>query len=100
MSNRGHRDSIGAGGRGKKKGSPPANPPPIVASNDTREPFDKLVGRLRSAAEAARTWGEFQAARAAIRSALSIREVEQTDLWAVCEKKRLTFEGEGEWPNH
>ena len=58
------------------------------------ETFDALVNRLRAAVERAATWDEFQGARVAIRNALTVRQVEGTDLWAVCERKRLTFEGE------
>lgn len=91
MSKRGHRGSVGGGGRGKKRGTPPVAPPALLPNDDAREPLTKVAGRLKAAVEAAKTLDEFEDARAAVRHTLSPREIEQTDLWAVCEHRRLEF---------
>lgn len=62
-----------------------------------RETFAGQVARLRAAVEAAKNIPEFDAAREAIRGSLSPQQTDQTDLGAVCERKRKDLGYELTW---
>ena len=57
-----------------------------MAKKKAREP--DLVDRLRAAVEAATTPAEFEAAREAIRRAMSPQSADRTDLPETCARKR------------
>jgi hypothetical protein len=64
-----------------------------TAPKPATESFEETVNRLRAAVEASQTWDEFEEARSVIRHTLSYPViVNSTDLWGVCERKRLTFD--------
>ncbi len=57
-----------------------------------QQTFAEAIDGLRAAAPAATTVERLDAVRAAIRAAFTPQQVDTTDLWAVCERKRIELE--------